>query len=231
MTNLSHLISLPVYNIFEVRYEGTIENVLINTTTGKLKNLIIYDEENDLKKVVPFNKVYAINENGLTIKNSSCVTLYESVELQISKQFNPINSKAIKTTGEYLGCVQDVTFLNGQVQYFIINNIKTQFNKVLNFTNKLTILKSNETQMPCHFKIKKIKVKKTFNYAKEQNVNILTDDNKIITPQKAVINYNFLINRKVTKDIFSNMGVKIVKKDTIMHCKITADNSTSSHFL
>lgn len=219
MLNISCLISLPVVSIYDVRLEGIIENVLINKTTKKLEWLVIYDEENDLKKVVPFNKVYSINNNGISIKNSSCINLFESIELQLDSLHNPINSYVYSFDDGITGRVKDIQVNNGHIENFIIDNKLVPHSMILSFTNQLTIIKQKQTQKLSNFSYKKIRISKLLEIDNntEHKVNILDNSNKeIYVPKKAVVNYNFLINRTTTKDISTSSGEVIVKKDSVI---------------
>lgn len=217
MVNLSRLISLPVISIYEVTFEGIVENVLINTTTKKVEWLVIYDEENDLKKVISFNKIYTINDSGISIKNSSCIHLYESVELQLSSSFNPINSYVFSLNDENLGKVKDVQINNGRLENLVLENNLIPCSMLLSFNNKVTVVKQKINQRLSNFQKKKVSFLKIDDQTTEYKVNILdNEEEQIYIPKKAVVNYNFLINRITTKDILTSSGEVIAKKDSII---------------
>ncbi len=212
MTKLSQLISLPVFSIFEGNMEGIVENALINLDRNTIEFLIIYSEDDNLKKIIAFNDIYSLSESGIAIKNSSYINLSESMELKSCKCYNPINTFAFKTDGSMLGKVQDVEFTKNKVSGFVISNTTYPIKSILSFNDKLTLIKSTKNQRISNFKLQEIKAN-----IMETKVSIFNSTPNIkdiiITPKKAVINYNFLLNRKVTKDISAPSGEVLLKKD------------------
>ncbi len=215
MTKLSQLISLPVFSIYEGKLEGTIENALLNAENNKIEFLLVYNEEDNLKKLVAFNEIYSISESGIAVKNSAFLNLYESMELKSCKCYNPINTMVFKVDGSYLGKVTDVVISKNKVTSFLINDIETDIKEVLSFNNSLTLIKSKLGQRASAFKLPEIKTKVLDTKVSIQSPSP-TRNQMVITPKRAVVNYSFLINRHVTKDILSTTGEVLLKRDTLV---------------
>ena len=221
MTNLSRVISLPVYSIYESEYKGVVENALIHPTTRKIEWLVIYNEETDTKSVLKFEKIYKISDFAVLIRNSSQIQLYESVELELSNLYNPINSQVITCDGKDLGRVIDVEISKNRVEKLVLENSTIPHNKILSFSDKITFIKTSSNQTQSRFQNKKVNIVKIERTELEQKVNILEKkEEPLSTPKKAVVNYNFLINRIITKDIASSTGEVIAKKDTKINLSI-----------
>jgi len=217
MHKLSQLISLPVINLYKTKIEGYIEKIYINSETKKVEQFIVYDEEFDTLKSIHPNNIYKIGKDSIFIKNSSKITLFENIEPLHQNSIFPINLKSFNFDGEFLGIVKDAIIDKHTMTSLLINNKNYPTSTIVSMKNNLTIISENKK---IHIKkfhpiIKKINSLTEDNTEKEPVVNIL----KNIQPNKQIANYNFLINRTITKDIKNQHGEIIANKNSIISIK------------
>ena len=232
MARISELISKYVISLYNGKIEGIIENVLFNYETGKAKYLVVFNLNDEATYVLPVSKIYLIGNDAIAIRNSSALHLYESRELELIELCNPINSSAFKINGDLLGTVTEVEL---DEKYFIskiiINNDKEIEKKsIAIFNEKIVIVYDKNSKINIKKFYDKTKIKNSQTDSRIVNILQIKDDNKkshiemmqndilipnkTLIPNRAIANYNFLINRKVQKNIMSQTGDLLIKQNT-----------------
>lgn len=213
MLKISQLISLPIINIYEVKIEGYIEKVVFNPNKKTAEYMVIYDENNDSYKLVKFQDVYKFGDGAVLIRNNTKITLYENNELEQSSLVSPINAQCYALDGNNMGKITDISITYGgaiQEIYASNNYLSAQ---IIGITNDLILVSPNKKVSIKNFRHlpKKIKPITTLN---EPIVTILEN---ISSPQIQPNNYNFLLNRKILKDIKNSSGEVIAHKDSYVN--------------
>ena len=215
MLKFSQLISLPVINLYETKFEGVVENIFLNPDRKKVEYVIVYNEKNDIYKAIKFNNIYKVGNDSIFITNSSKITLYENIELETTKLVNPLNAFCYDLDGKLLGKLDEI-YINGNTIENIEINSQMYSNSTISGLNKnLVVLSPNKTVNLKKFKqpAKRIPIPKSLNAESEPVVSIMNNN---ITPSRAITNYNFLVNRTILKDIKSHSGEIIASKNTLI---------------
>ena len=214
MLKISQLISLPIINIYGLKIEGYVEQVLFDTNTKKLEYLKIYDETSDSYKAVKYNNIMTISTSAIFIRNSSKITLCENVEHLLEKLSNPINTPAYILSGDYAGTVADIEIDNkGAINNITTTNTSYPTHDIIGFSNNVLLLSKDKVSIK-KFKPYSSKIKQTISkISSDPVVSIL---GKTITPTREVTNDTFLLNRKVLKDIKNPNGEIIAKQNSIV---------------
>lgn len=207
MPNISQLISLPVYSINECKCIGHVENILLNSKG--IKFFVIYNEDEDSKKLLSPKSIYGITEKAITIKNIGKITLMQNEDKSLETLSNPINTLALSTRGEVFGKIKDVETIDYKiVKYISEKDINP--NEVLYTNNKITMLKSVKNEKISTFTIKKPR--------KTANDRIVTIQN--IAPMREIVTNSMLLGRKATQDITGLNGEIIIKANSVITDKI-----------
>lgn len=216
MAKVSNLISKYVISLFNGNLEGVVENILFDSVTNKAKYFVVFNENTDLTYVLPTNKIFSIGQDAISIKNNSCLSLYENKELELNKLTNPINSMAFSVEGNFLGYVTDIDLeKNYTIKSLIVNNQEISLKNIAGFNLNTTIVNFDN----------KVNIKKFYDRKKI----ISSEDNRVvnivkletnsspsisIAPNRAIANYAFLINRRVAKNILSQNGSLLIKQNS-----------------
>ena len=215
MLKISHLVSLPVINIYGVKIEGYVEKIVFNPEKKVAEYLIIYDENTDIFKCVNFKDVYKFGENSILIRNNSKITLYENSELNIEKLINPINAICYSITGDNLGKINEI-IVNTSGELISINTSSNySSDSIIGFNEQLILLSPNKKVSIKKFRNLPKRIKLTKGITPEQVVTILEN-----SQSKESQNYNFLLNRKILKDIKTSNGEILAHKNSTVNLNI-----------
>lgn len=213
----SKIISLPIISLYSGELVGTIENLLFCPKQKKCIYIIIYNEYEDIKYALPIKKLYKLGDDCGFIKNNSSLILFDSIELELKNFYNPISSNIYSINCKYINPVIDIELSNNYIiSSFITQNTSFDSNKIINFTNKITIYSENKINLQ-NFKDKKILNKSL------PEVNVFIEGTNLqqpSKPNKVIANYEFLLNRITTKDLLKSNGEIIIKKGVTINYKI-----------
>lgn len=219
MPKVSNIISSYVVSIYDGQIEGIVSNILFDK--NKKAKYLIVSQNDEQFLILKTANIYKLGNGAVLIKNSSVLELMENNELLIKDCFSPINSIIVETDGNLMGNVADIELDN---KYNILNFVSTK-NETLNLKNTVNIsdtaiiYSANEkTPKLSRFKQKNKVGIKTLNIPDQ--IATIMDKNETILPNRTLINYNFLINRKVTKNISNFNGEIIIKENQIINSKI-----------
>lgn len=220
MWKVSNIISSFVVSVFDGQVEGVVNNILFNNKK-QAKYLIISRNDEEFF-VLDTKDIYKLGNNTVIIKNSTVLNLMDNKEQEIKDCFSPINSIVVNIDGDFLGYVIDINL----DEKFNIISVNSQDEKtinlkqILNLSDSAIIVCSNNKIVP---KLSRFKQKDKIKIPTKNNENLtveIMDKNNTILPQRTVANFNFLLNRKVSKNIVNFNGEIIIKENQIINSKV-----------
>lgn len=219
MKKVSNIISSYVVSIFDGQIEGIVSNILFNNK--KRAKYLIISQNDEQFWALDTSNIFRLGDGAVLIKNSSVLQMMENVELETKKCFSPINSIIVSIDGNLLGNVADIELDEKfDITHFVsTNNQIINLNKTINISETAIICSDNEI-IP---KLSRFKQKQRINTMTTENYNepvTILDKAETILPNRTVVNYNFLINRKVTKSILNFNGEIIIKENQTINSKI-----------
>lgn len=220
MWKVSNIISSYVVSVFNGQIEGVVSNILFNEKR-QAKYLIISQNDEQFW-VLDTANIFKLGEGAVIIKNSDCLNLMESKELEIKNCFSPINSIVVSIEGNFLGYVTDIELDEKfNITSFSSTGSETiNLTEIINLSESVIITCTNAENKPKLSRFKaKTKIENLVKKEDEQIVSVLTISDTIL-PNRTVTNYNFLINRKVSKNIVNFNGEIIIKENQIINSKI-----------
>lgn len=204
---LSNIIGLPVYSIYECERVGYVLNIILGHKFNKICHLIISDEENEAIYTVNMRNIYKINDECILIRNKTKLSV-NSVQSN-----NIINNTVITLEGKK-DVVQDVLLDQG----FNVEKIecqKTSFgcNDILCNANNILILKNNNTNIKRkNFRPRPKKINVT---SVSQPVSIL-DNITRPTPLKVNSSGN-IIGKHLSNNLYSHQNEILATKGSLIN--------------
>lgn len=218
MLKVSNIISSYVVSVYNGQIEGVVSNILFNEK--KRAKYLIISQNDEQFLVLDTAKIYKIGDGAVIVKNSNALDLMASKELEIKNCFSPINSIVVSLNGNFLGYVSDIELdekLN--MKNFVVREGEViNLNNIINISDSAIIISTDEKKPKLGNFKEKSKIQISLNNSNEI-VNILEKPDTIL-PNRTVTNYNFLINRKVSKNILNFNGEVIIKENQIITSKI-----------
>ena len=218
MLKVSNIISSYVVSVYNGQIEGVVSNILFNEK--KRAKYLIISQNDEQFLVLDTAKIYKIGDGAVIVKNSNALDLMASKELEIKNCFSPINSIVVSLNGNFLGYVSDIELdekLN--MKNFVVREGEViNLNNIINISDSAIIISTDEKKPKLGNFKEKSKIEISLNNSNEI-VSILEKPNTIL-PNRTVTNYNFLINRKVSKNILNFNGEVIIKENQIITSKI-----------
>ena len=224
MYYISNEIGKKIFSLYDMKQVGVITNILFSNKTKKATYMIVVNEEEDFHRfVIPMKHIYQLGHDVVTIKNTSCMQPYENLDLEISGYYNPIFDTIIDGYGNNYGYIKDVLLSKG---YKIVNFINDKneilpLDNIVCFTHQTILYKEKETTL--HRSQFRPRKHIDFEYVPEQKVTIqevtqpatqTISNHTTILPNKTIANYNFLINRIVKKNILASNGDVLIKENS-----------------
>ena len=218
MLKVSNIISSYVVSVYNGQIEGVVSNILFNEK--KRAKYLIISQNDEQFLVLDTAKIYKIGDGAVIVKNSNALDLMASKELEIKNCFSPINSIVVSLNGNFLGYVSDIELdekLN--MKNFVVREGEViNLNNIINISDSAIIISTDEKKPKLGNFKEKSKIEISLNNSNEI-VSILEKPDTIL-PNRTVTNYNFLINRKVSKNILNFNGEVIIKENQIITSKI-----------
>ncbi len=217
MSKVSNIISSYVVSVYNGQIEGIVNNILFNNKR-QAKYLVI--SQNDEQFLVLETKdIYKTGEGAVIVKNSDVLSLMESSELKIKECFSPINSIVVSIDGDYIGHVSDIELDNKyNIKNFIVDGQVFELNKVINISESAIIINTLDTKTSLSKFKSKTKIVMGNERITNQTVSVMS--NQTILPNRTMLNYNFLIGRRVSKDILNFNGEIIIKENQTVNSKV-----------
>lgn len=231
---LSEILSKPIISLYDGTNEGIVLNACFNKTLQKLKYLIILGNENAENEelyLLDVNNVFDFGQDAIVIKNNNTLELSSNLDNTYLLN-NPINSIAFDTKGCRLGSVRDVVLDNAlNTTKFIFDSSEIDFNRLASFSEGTLVFQGENV-----VNIKKLRPSfKKSSATNNTPVKILSlpkmEEDKKYTLQEATIqrltgNTSLLLGRKLTRQIQTQNGELIAKKDSRITPKII---TTATH--
>ena len=220
MWKVSNIISSFVVSVFNGQIEGVVSNILFNEK--KHAKYLIISQNDEQFLVLNTSDIYKLGDGAVIIKNSDCLNLMSNMELEIKNYFSPINSIIVSVEGNFLGYVTDMELDEKFNILSFESSTKNNVNlsTVINISESVIITSDNTLKKPKLSNFKpKYTIEKLAENSTQQTVEILTNSGAIL-PNRTVANYNFLINRKVSKNIVNFNGEIIIKENQIINSKV-----------
>lgn len=243
MLKISKIISKPVINILDGKFEGVVKEAIFDNNFKRLKYIVLFDNNEEIEERCLFVKdIYNISDDAIIIKNDEDLNLELSFQNTENKPC-PINNNAYTYLGKFLGKVTDVILDDN---YFIKQievgqtTIEPQ-NLITSGIDTLICQDESKTIKVSSLKRKKVNAVKinSVKLGEEQKVYVLTDttpkkepsDNEQEKEQEAqkpkyaisqfpsnpitiTTNYEFLLGRKLDRNIYSQNREIIAKKNS-----------------
>lgn len=212
MKTLSNLIGKPIISIYNGKTEGYVKNILFDTKLNKICFLQFFDDKTQEEKLLPAKNIFNVGQDAITIKNNSVILLDT---INTSNYASPVNYEVYTIEGNKVGKIIDIELENtNNVKRLILQN-KTHLltNQILQIGENIVFLKNSQNKVTVNNFKDKTKITKS-----KQNIKVELQNNTSLTnyqkPNKLLGNYDFLIGRKNSKNIYADNGALIVKKQT-----------------
>lgn len=216
MNNVLDLLGKPILSLYECKIEGTISNFWLDKNFKKIKWLTIVNEEYSEERFLDISYIYASSEDAIVIKSSDCLANEEEIDFSLN-HLSPINHKIFNTKGKLLGTVKNLEFDDKyNINNFCFEDEKFTAKNIANCGENIIIIQDKNSNI----KIPNIKTFDIKNMPKtEQEVFAMpitiSSQKEVTTPPVITTrNYDFLLNRKATKNIYTSNNEIIIKKNT-----------------
>lgn len=217
MSKVSNIISSYVVSVYNGQIEGIVNNILFNNK--KQAKYLVISQNDEQFLVLETKDIYKTGEGAVIIKNSDVLSLMESSELKMKECFSPINSIVVSIDGDYIGHVSDIELDNKyNIKNFIVDGQVFDLNKVINISESAIII--NTLDIKTNLSKFKSKTKIVMGNERITNQTVSVMSNQTILPNRTMLNYNFLIGRKVSKDILNFNGEIIIKENQTVNSKV-----------
>lgn len=217
MSKVSNIISSYVVSVYNGQIEGIVNNILFNNK--KQAKYLVISQNDEQFLVLETKDIYKTGEGAVIIKNSDVLSLMESSELKMKECFSPINSIVVSIDGNYIGHVSDIELDNKyNIKNFLVDGQVFDLNKVINISESAIII--NTLDIKTNLSKFKSKTKIVIGNERITNQTVSVMSNQTILPNRTMLNYNFLIGRKVSKDILNFNGEIIIKENQTVNSKV-----------
>lgn len=217
MSKVSNIISSYVVSVYNGQIEGIVNNILFNNK--KQAKYLVISQNDEQFLVLETKDIYKTGEGAVIIKNSDVLSLMESSELKMKECFSPINSIVVSIDGDYIGHVSDIELDNKyNIKNFIVDGQVFDLNKVINISESAIIINTLDTKTSLSKFKSKTKIVMGNERITNQTVSVMSS--QTILPNRTMLNYNFLIGRKVSKDILNFNGEIIIKENQTVNSKV-----------
>ena len=225
LNKISMLVGKPVVSIFEGKMIGYVKNAFFDDKFTKIDWLELFDKESENEYVIATKNVYSLDDI-VVIKNTDCILQKETIELN---KKSPVNYPVFSTNGKNCGKICDIVFDEKfkTVCFEIDKDTTYKPNQFLNIGQNVAIIQPQKQTKLSNFKSKpKIATK---NISANNIVTIQNNtQNKISSPKKILTDsYDFLIGRKLDKNIYADNKQLLAKRNSIITSNII-DNASKN---
>lgn len=221
------IISMPIINLYSGRYEGTVSNICFDKKLKLAKWLVFFDDNSDEDKAILTSHV-TIGKNAIIIKNNEGIFPLISTEGDLIYN-NPINLKAYDSEGNLLGKINDIELNNKfVVEQLFVNQAAYNINQILSSSNDTIVFNLTGKRIKLQQKNKMIKNVKPTKVVIQPITKTAppvieevspTGFDKSPSPMRILSNHDYLLGRKITKNIYGSNNEIIAKKDSLITTK------------
>lgn len=190
MHKISEIIGLQVISLFEGQLVGYTKDFCLSADNKKITELLIQDnkDEENIFALDPKN-IFKIKD-AIFVKNLSVLTKKQNVQIQNS----PINCLAFLTDGTSLGKLLDINLTkNFFINSFACSTCETN-NRIFKLSNEVIIFNKPKSSLS-YLTFKPVEGGQLIAYPVNTELQTI--------PVKTISDFNFLIGRKSSKDIFA----------------------------
>lgn len=214
MNKISELISKEVISIYECERVGTICGVCFNKPFTKINGYIIFNDETDIENYISTNKIYALTEEGIIIRNTTKIEpLYEQPN-------SPINKQAFTINGVNFGKITDAVIDEKSNLLYLVTNKGKQIDvkNIINIGNDMILLKENDEKIS----INSFKPKETFETYSENDIKVKivpiqsADTQKSTFPTKIVANTPNLLGKRAKYTLMGLNNEVIIRENQMI---------------
>lgn len=226
MKKISDFLGRQVINLAAAKEEGIIINGIMDDKLKKIFYYVLVNEEG-----FEDEEIYLSLPAVLEGKDILYITGSKQID-QIDQKFIkcPLNARVFNTDGELLGNVKDIEYdERGYTNNIICDNGNILQNDIIIATSTLITVKGNRPIRAQRKKTapKEVNVEEMMNIPEEvEDLSEITEsDSEAFAqaeekesaeqPPRIISNYNFLLQRKVTKDIYAGSS-GIIAEGTII---------------
>lgn len=209
MYNLQELISKPVISLYNCEFIGFVYNILFDKISKKIKYMLVVDEESNIEYSLKINDIVTLSEDAIMIKNSECLTLSNSMELELEQYQNLSMKPVYDVNGTDMGTINNVSIDDAfKIKYLHTNKNQKIDERSIAKIEKIVLCSTTKINLSKYKKRRKPTPTNTL-------VEIQAPQPKL--PNKAIINENMLLNRMVYNNIYDEHKKVIIKANTIIN--------------
>ena len=213
----TQLKGLPIISISNGQQEGNVQSLIINPEKGFVDFLALEQEEwQESIQAIPFKKVIGVGEYAVTIESANSIIDLTQIPIAselASKKINIIDTNVITRKGELVGNVTEyqINEETGEIIGLILKGQESVISSeyVITYGKDIIIVKEEAAEpISVHEEV------------------VLTNDHiiekELLAEEEASLNglkekqRELLLNKQVTKDIYSNDGELIVAGGSVL---------------
>ena len=206
MLKASAILGMQVISLYEGQVEGYVKNLIFSQDHKKLVKLIICsDKTEDKQYILKTKDIFKIND-VIFIKNSTLISFAQNQE-----DNSPINLNAYLCDGVSLGKIIDIEIDEKFYVNKYVTSLSETCNSIAKINKHLVVFNTENSTL------------KTYLFKPRQSA--ITNTQSVTSSTKTVltsntINYNFLLGRKVCRDILTFNNQLLIKNGTLVTEKI-----------
>ncbi|MFS0659752.1 PRC-barrel domain-containing protein [Niallia alba] len=217
----TQLKGLPIISISNGQQEGNVQSLIINPEKGFVDFLALEQEEwQESIQAIPFKKVIGVGEYAVTIESANSIIDLTQIPIAselASKKINIIDTNVITRKGELVGNVTEyqINEETGEIIGLILKGQESVISSeyVITYGKDIIIVKEEAAEP--------ISVHEEVVLTNDQIIEKLPKE-ELLAEDEASLNglkekqRELLLNKQVTKDIYSNDGELIVAGGSVL---------------
>ncbi|MBQ6446988.1 MAG: PRC-barrel domain-containing protein [Bacillus sp. (in: Bacteria)] len=217
----TQLKGLPIISISNGQQEGNVQSLIINPEKGFVDFLALEQEEwQESIQAIPFKKVIGVGEYAVTIESANSIIDLTQIPIAselASKKINIIDTNVITRKGELVGNVTEyqINEETGEIIGLILKGQESVISSeyVITYGKDIIIVKEEAAEP--------ISVHEEVVLTNDHIIEKLPKE-ELLAEEEASLNglkekqRELLLNKQVTKDIYSNDGELIVAGGSVL---------------
>lgn len=217
----TQLKGLPIISISNGQQEGNVQSLIINPEKGFVDFLALEQEEwQESIQAIPFKKVIGVGEYAVTIESANSIIDLTQIPIAselASKKINIIDTNVITRKGELVGNVTEyqINEETGEIIGLILKGQESVISSeyVITYGKDIIIVKEEAVEpISVH---EEVVLTNDHIIEKLPKEELLAEDEASLNGLKEK-QRELLLNKQVTKDIYSNDGELIVAGGSVL---------------
>ncbi|MCB5235625.1 MAG: PRC-barrel domain-containing protein [Niallia nealsonii] len=217
----TQLKGLPIISISNGQQEGNVQSLIINPEKGFVDFLALEQEEwQESIQAIPFKKVIGVGEYAVTIESANSIIDLTQIPIAselASKKINIIDTNVITRKGELVGNVTEyqINEETGEIIGLILKGQESVISSeyVITYGKDIIIVKEEAAEpISVH---EEVVLTNDHIIEKLPKEELLAEDEASLNGLKEK-QRELLLNKQVTKDIYSNDGELIVAGGSVL---------------